>query len=93
MISVCVAKEVQKWHGKALKNCGLARYISKYGISGIMGTVKQEILACSVSYDERTHTEILIVKYTLKAIEQLKTKGDFMSGMIDMKSPFCYAEV
>ena len=44
-------------------------------------------------YDERTHIELLIVKHTLKAAEQMKTEGDFVSGMTDAEPPSCYAEV
>lgn len=44
-------------------------------------------------YDERTHIELLIVKHTLKAAEQMKTEGDFVSGMTDTEPPSCYAEV
>ena len=33
------------------------------------------------------------VKHTLKAAEQMKTEGDFVSGMTDAEPPSCYAEV
>ena len=44
-------------------------------------------------YDERTYIELLIVKHTLKAAEQMKTEGDFVSDMTDAEPPSCYAEV
>lgn len=45
------------------------------------------------NYDERTYIELLIVKHTLKAAEQMKTEGGFVLGMTDAEPPFCYAEV
>lgn len=55
----------------------------------------QEIMIHGVpkKYDERTYLELLIVKHTLKAAEQMKTAGDFASGMTDAEPPSCYAEV
>lgn len=68
---------------------------AKYGVVGIMGAVMQEIIIQGVpkEYDERTYIELLIIKYTLKAAEQMKTEGDFASGMTDAEPPSCYAEV
>jgi len=68
---------------------------AKYGVGGIMGAVMQEVMLHGVpeEYDERTYLELLIVKHTLKAAEQMKTEGDFVSGMSDTESPSCYAEV
>ena len=68
---------------------------AKYGVGGIMGAVMQEVLLHGVpkEYDERTYIELLIVKHTLKAAEQMKTEGDFVSEMTDAEPPSCYAEV
>ena len=67
----------------------------KYGAGGIMGTVMQEFMIHGVpnEYDERTYIELLIVKHALKAAEQMKTEGDFVSGMTDAEPPSCYGEV
>lgn len=68
---------------------------AKYCVGGIMGAVMQEIMIHGVptEYDERMYIELLIVKHTLKAAGQMKTEGDFVSGMTDAKPPSCYAEV
>lgn len=68
---------------------------AKYGAGGIMGAVMQEFMIHGVpnEYDERTYVELLIVKHTLKAAEQMKTEGDFASGMTDAEPPSCYGEV
>ena len=44
-------------------------------------------------YDEWTYIELLIVKHTLIAAEQMKTEGDFVSGMTDAEPPSCHEEV
>lgn len=56
---------------------------AKYCVGGIMGAVMQEILIHGVptEYDERMYIELLIVKHTLKAAEQMKTESDFVSGI------------
>lgn len=68
---------------------------AKYGVGGIMGAVMQEIMIHGVpkEYDDRTYIELLIIKHTLKVAEQMKTEGDFVSGMTDAEPPSCYAEV
>lgn len=68
---------------------------AKYGVGGIMGAVMQEVMIHGVpkNYDERTYIELLIVKHTLEAAEQMKTEGDFVSGMTGTESPSCYEEV
>ena len=68
---------------------------TKYGVGGIMGAVIQEVTIHGVpkDYDERTYIELLIVKHTLKAAEQMKTEGDFVSGITGAEPPSCYAEV
>ncbi len=67
----------------------------KYGAGGIMGAVMQEIMIHGVpnEYDEQTYIELLIVKHTLNVAEQMKTEGDFVSGMTDAEPPSYYAEV
>lgn len=66
-----------------------------YGAGGIMGAFTQEVMIRSVSkeYDERMYFELPVVKHTLKAAEQMKTEGGFVSGMTDAEPPSCYAEV
>lgn len=68
---------------------------AKYGSGGIMGAVTKELLTHGVpdSYDERTWIEMLLIRHTLAAAEQMKNEGDFVSGMTDAESPSCYAEV
>ena len=67
----------------------------KYGCGGIMGAVAKEIVERGVpdDYDLQTWVELLIVKYTLAAAEQIENEGDFVSGMTDTEPPSCYAEV
>lgn len=67
----------------------------KYGAGGIMGAVMQEVMihGAPKEFDERTYIELLIVKHTLNAAEQMKIEGDFVSGMTDAEPPSCYAEV
>ena len=68
---------------------------AKYGVGGIMGAVMQEIMIHGVpnEFDERTYVELLIVKHTLKAAEQTKAEGDFVSEITDAEPSSCYAEV
>ena len=68
---------------------------AKCGSGGIMGAVTKELLTYGIpdGYDERTWIEMLLVKHTLAAAEQMKNEGDFVSGMTDAESPSCYAEV
>ena len=56
----------------------------KYG--GIMGAVHTDLLTHGVpkDYDEQTWIELLIVKHSLVAAEQMKKEGDFVSGMTDV---------
>ena len=60
-----------------------------------MGAVAKEIVEHGVpdDYDLQTWVELLIVKHTLAAAEQMKNEGDFVSGMTDTEPPPCYAEV
>ena len=57
----------------------------KYG--GIMGAVHRDLLTHGVpkDYDEQTWIEMLIVKHSLVAAEQMKKEGDFVSGMTDVR--------
>ena len=68
---------------------------AKYGSGGIMGSVTKELLTQGVpeGYDKRTWIEMLIVKHTLAAAEQMKIEGDFVSGMTDTEPSSCYVEV
>ena len=68
---------------------------AKYGSSRIMGAVTKGILTNGVpeAYDERNWIEMLLVKHTLAAAEQMKNKGDFVPGMTDMGSPSCHEGV
>lgn len=67
---------------------------AKYGSGGIMGAVMKDILLHETpeDYDERTWIEMLFVKHTLLASEQIKKEGDFVSGVIDTELPSCYGE-
>ena len=57
----------------------------KYGSSGLMGAVVNEILTEGVpdGYDVRTWMELLLIKHALLAAEQMKTEGDSISGLTD----------
>ena len=68
---------------------------AKYGVGWIMDSVMQEVMIHGVpkDYEERTYIELLIVKHTLKAAEQMKTEGDFVSGITGAEPLSCYAEV
>ena len=57
----------------------------KYGNSGLMGAVVNEILTQGVpdGYDVRTWTELLLIRHVLLAAEQMKQEGDSISGMTD----------
>ena len=67
----------------------------KYGPGGIMDAVTKELLTHGIpdGYDKRTWIEMLFVKHTLAAAEQMKNEGDFVSSMTDTESPSCYVEV
>ena len=57
----------------------------KYGNGGIMGAVMTELFTHGVpeGYDAETWAEMLLIKYTLVAAEQMKQEGDSISGMTD----------
>ena len=57
----------------------------KYGSGGLMGAVVNEILTKGVpdGYDAKTWAELLLIKHTLLAAEQMKQEGDSISGMTD----------
>ena len=57
----------------------------KYGNGGMMGAVMTELFTHGVpeGYDAKTWAEMLLIKYTLVAVEQMKQEGDSISGMTD----------
>ena len=57
----------------------------KYGASGIMGAVIKDLFMNGIpdGYDGLLWMELLTVKHTLTAAEQIKQEGDFVSGMTD----------
>lgn len=57
----------------------------KYGSGGIMGAVIKDLFANGIpdGYDGLFWMELLTVKHTLIAAEQMKQEGDFVSGMTD----------
>ena len=57
----------------------------KYGNGGLMGAVMTEIFSHGVpdGYDAKTWAELLLIKHTLLAAEQMKQEGDSISGMTD----------
>ncbi|MBQ6067440.1 MAG: hypothetical protein IJK89_11545 [Clostridia bacterium] len=57
----------------------------KYGRGGIMGAVMTEIFTYGVpdGYDAKTWAELLLIKHTLLAAEQMKHEGDSISDMTD----------
>ena len=65
---------------------------AKYGVGGIMGAVMKDFLLHGVpkDYDERTWIEMLFVKHTLAAAEQMKSEGDFVSEVTEAEPPSCY---
>ena len=60
----------------------------KYGNCGIMGAVMTEIFTHGVpdGYDAKTWAELLLIKHTLLAAEQMKQEGDSISEMTDSES-------
>lgn len=66
----------------------------KYGAGGIMGAVIKDLFMNGVpdGYDGLLWIELLTVKHTLIAAEQMKQKGDFVSGITDAESPSFIAE-
>ena len=57
----------------------------KYGSGGLMGSVMTELFTQGIpdGYDAKTWAEMLLIKYTLLAAEQMKQEGDSISGMTD----------
>ena len=57
----------------------------KYGAGGIMGAVIKDLFTNGIpdGYDGVLWMELLTVKHTLIAAEQMKQEGDFVSGMTD----------
>ena len=58
---------------------------TKYGAGGIMGAVIKDLFTNGIpdGYDGVLWMELLTVKHTLIAAEQMKQEGDFVSGMTD----------
>ena len=56
---------------------------AKYGIGGIMGAVMKDILTHGIpaNYDRQTWMELLLVKHTLMAAQQMTTEGDCVSEL------------
>ena len=64
----------------------------KYGRGGIMGAVVTELFTHGVSdgYHAKTWADLLLIKHSLLAAEQMKQEGDSISGMTDSEpSSFC----
>ena len=57
----------------------------KYGAGRIMGAVIKDLFTNGIpdGYDGVLWMELLTVKHTLIAAEQMKQEGDFVSGMTD----------
>lgn len=57
----------------------------KYGAGGIMGAVIKDLFTNGIpdGYDGLLWIELLTVKHTLTAAEQIKQEGDFVLGMTD----------
>ena len=66
----------------------------KYDDGGIMGAAIKDLFSNGIpdGYDELLWMELLIVKHTLIAAEQMKKEGDFVSGMIDTELPSLHEE-
>ena len=60
----------------------------KYGSGGLMGAVVTDLFTHGVpdGYDAKTWAEMLLIKHTLLAAEQMKHEGDSISGMTDSES-------
>ena len=57
----------------------------KYDVFGKVG--KELVDIPTMSYDpvdERTRIELLIVKYTILAVEQMQKNGDYIPNLIDV---------
>lgn len=56
---------------------------AKNGARGIMGAVMKDVLAHGIpaSYDHQTWLELLLVKHTLIAAQQMTTEGDCVSEL------------
>lgn len=64
---------------------------AKYGAGGIMGAVMKDILTHGIpaNYDRQTWMELLLVKHTLIAAQQMTTEGDCVSDLSEMQPPSC----
>ena len=66
----------------------------KYGSGGLMGAVMTELFTYGIpdGYDAKTWAELLLIKHTLLAAEQMKQEGDSISGMTDSESSSFHAK-
>ena len=64
---------------------------AKYGTGGIMGAVMKDVLAHGIpaNYDRQTWMELLLVKHTLIATQQMIVEGDCISDLSESQPPSC----
>ncbi len=64
---------------------------AKSGTGGIMGAVMKDVLSRSIpaNYNWQTWMELLLVKHTLIASQQMKLEGDCVSELSEMQPPSC----
>ena len=64
---------------------------AKYGVGGIMGAVMKDVLSHGVpaKYDRQTWMELLLVKHTLIAAQQMTAEGDCISDLSESQPPSC----
>lgn len=68
---------------------------AKHGTRGIMGAVMKDILSHGIpaNYDRQTWMELLLIKHTLIATQQMTAKGDCVSDLSESQSPSCCKHV
>ena len=66
----------------------------KYGSGGLMGAVMTEIFTHGVpdGYDAKTWADLLLIKHSLLAAEQMKQEGDSISDMTDSEPSSFHTE-
>ena len=66
----------------------------KYGNGGIMGAVATELFTHGVSdgYHAKTWADLLLIKHSLLAAEQMIQEGDSISGMTDSEPSSFHAK-
>ena len=64
---------------------------TKYGAGGIMGAVMKDILTHGIpaNYERQTWMELLLLKHTLIAAQQIINEGDCVSELSKMQPPSC----